>query len=327
MRRPQQDDTLEYSGKDWRFAVSAAFVRGTTPALRRKGQKVHELSAMARMLYVYLMSFVGPNSPAAFPSLRRIEWDLSLNASTIKKYRRELESAGFLVRKQLYAQGRFGSNRYTLTDGSAVKSSPTVKRSAEKSSGEGSPSKSNHVLKSSQMHEVQKPGREKSVPGGTPPPPPVLLPSAAVARAMPEQKTEGLLSEWKTWYAQFYGRPLIMDTNQKRKVVAFFKEYPDVQARELLALALKAWRAAEAASAQEYGEKDYWFIINKSKLPGDLVNNISSVTGELGWKLTQTTDEKIEKSLQRTKERIQQKEEDRAQQAQERGASPGACPC
>src|SRR5437879_2244344 len=112
-------DTIE-SKKPWSFKVQSQFIQNTTSALRKRGNRLRKLSFEARCLYIYLSSFASKNSPVPFPSIYTIRFDTGWGVSTIKKYRRELEEAALLSRRQRKEGGRWSSNLYTLLDPQAT---------------------------------------------------------------------------------------------------------------------------------------------------------------------------------------------------------------
>lgn len=271
------ETTLEIDpSEDWSYAVQSSFSQG-----HRNGVRVHSLSSDARMLFIYLRSYVGPNSKIPFPGVERICGDLFWNPSTYKKYRRELEEAGYVERVQRRNGGVFRSNGFILKLSPSVKKPSTVKPSAVTPPTVKSPTKMY------QSSEEGRPIREAdttgvgSTPGGADSPS-QDEPPAAVER--PGTKTNVLIEMWKQWYRRFNQKDLTIDSHQKSKLLAFFKAEPTYTSREIMAIALNAWMQAQTDKTEG---KEWFWCKERSRLPGDLVNGISSIQQEIGWKRTE----------------------------------------
>ena len=89
---------------DWRFQVEASFVRDST------------LSTEARLLYVIIKSFAGPNCENPFPSLATLSRHMGKHRVTIQKYLNELELNHWIERTRIKDKGKFASTRYALRD-------------------------------------------------------------------------------------------------------------------------------------------------------------------------------------------------------------------
>lgn len=78
------------------------------------------LSPCAKCIYCYFASYAGGGS-TAFPSVKKILFDLNINKRTYRKYYEQLEQYGYISSHQFKSKdGKFGKNIYKLH------SNPTV---------------------------------------------------------------------------------------------------------------------------------------------------------------------------------------------------------
>jgi hypothetical protein len=264
---------------------------------------------MARMLYLVIDSYSSKSSPVPFPSIALLCRILCCKEETYRKYRKELESRGLLrVERHRGAGMKFERNRYYLLDGDENVEKPSPKKPTMEKIDDGKkPSRPNTTTKSTQdlkidhsqrRHEVPKPERENAA-GAAQPPSPCLSPSGTYAppsapqkappsapqkappaapRGTPAEETGKLLTEWSKWYGWFYQEAFFVDVKQKKVVQAFFADNPDMTARELMAIALRAWH-----QAHEFDTETHWWCIYRSQLPANLVSGLADILGETGW--------------------------------------------
>lgn len=89
---------------EWRFPVEKSFVTDAS------------LSVEARLLFIILRSYVGPDKPLPFPSLNTLAIQMDRHRKSVQRHLAELESAGWLERTHAQINGRFASTRYVLFD-------------------------------------------------------------------------------------------------------------------------------------------------------------------------------------------------------------------
>lgn len=96
---PKSTVTLQ---AEWRYPVESSFVRNAS------------LSVDARLLYIIIKSYVGPNCALPFPSLDTLARHMDRHRKSVQKNLKELEMAGFICRIKQKISGRFASTRYDL---------------------------------------------------------------------------------------------------------------------------------------------------------------------------------------------------------------------
>lgn len=96
-------NTIKQKG-EWRFPVENSLVRDNT------------ISIGARLLYIIIKGFAGPDCDLPFPSLDTLARHMGKNRKSVQKYLRELEKTGLLERQRPRAGGRFQSTRFLLHD-------------------------------------------------------------------------------------------------------------------------------------------------------------------------------------------------------------------
>lgn len=89
---------------EWRFPIENSFVRDSS------------LSVDARLLYIIIKGYAGPNCEMPFPSLRTLAFHMDRHRESVQSYLSELVSAGYLQRCHIKIKGRFASTRYVILD-------------------------------------------------------------------------------------------------------------------------------------------------------------------------------------------------------------------
>jgi DNA-binding Lrp family transcriptional regulator len=115
--------TISQKG-EWRFVIENSFVRNAS------------LSVEARLLYIILRGYVGPDCEMPFPSLPTLARHLGKHRETVQKYLKELESSGYLQRVKVKKGSKFQSTRYVIIDRSGnlpLRKLPATELSATKS--------------------------------------------------------------------------------------------------------------------------------------------------------------------------------------------------
>jgi len=108
-------DSITKKG-EWRFSIENSFVRNA------------DLHPAARLLYIILRGYVGPNCQMPFPSLPTLAKHLGCSRETVQKYLKELEQLGYITknREESRAQGKFAATRYILHESPKIRHVPTV---------------------------------------------------------------------------------------------------------------------------------------------------------------------------------------------------------
>lgn len=86
----------------WRLPVENAFARDSS------------ISLEARMIYIILKGYCGPDCSLPFPSLATLADIADRDRKTIQRYMTELEGAGYLKRRYGKISGKFTSVRYEI---------------------------------------------------------------------------------------------------------------------------------------------------------------------------------------------------------------------
>ena len=94
---------------EWRFPIENSFVRDSS------------LSVDARLLYIIIKGYAGPNCEMPFPSLRTLAFHMDRHRESIQGYLSELECAGYIQRHHKRDGGKFTSTRYVILDRSGKK--------------------------------------------------------------------------------------------------------------------------------------------------------------------------------------------------------------
>lgn len=120
--QPERKSSVRQAA-EWRFPVENSFVRDTA------------ISVEARLLYIIIKGYVGPNCANPFPSLATLSRHMDRHRESVQKYLSELEEEGYLRREHAKVDGKFVSTRYTLFDHSGKKplrKIPTTEKPATK---------------------------------------------------------------------------------------------------------------------------------------------------------------------------------------------------
>lgn len=78
--------------------------------------KNRNLTVGAKALYFYIL-VVAEGGNINFQTRNKIAYDLNISNQTLGKYLKELTQSGYIKRKQLKDNGRFGNNCYVIQDG------------------------------------------------------------------------------------------------------------------------------------------------------------------------------------------------------------------
>lgn len=170
----------------------------------------------------------------------------------------------------------------------------------------------------SQKEHSQKPpnevrlnkGGRRTAPGGASfspaplvSPPSVVGPTpAASGKKTAQTKAKEFVQEWKHWYQRFWKQSQLLDAKQERAVREFFDMNPEISPKELMAIALKAWRHNVFAKGDG---TDYFISVNHSKVISSLVNNLTKLTVEIGWK-RDDIEYRIQMEYERAEEHVRQ---------------------
>jgi hypothetical protein len=109
------------SKPDWRFQIETRFVRESS------------LSIEARLLYIIIKSYAGPNCVNPFPSLWALSRSMGRHRASIQKYLKELEVSGWVERIKIKESGKFTSTRYVLNSSPSNVAIPSKLRSHDSS--------------------------------------------------------------------------------------------------------------------------------------------------------------------------------------------------
>lgn len=115
--------TIHQKG-EWRFPVENSFVRDSS------------ISVEARLLFIILKGYVGPDCEMPFPSLATLARHMDRHRESIQKYLNELWENGYIERHHAKKDGKFTATRYTLFDRSGKKplrKLPATEKAATKS--------------------------------------------------------------------------------------------------------------------------------------------------------------------------------------------------
>ena len=85
---------------------------GIIPKMVMQDQRLH---INAKAIYAYFNSFAGTGN-SAFPTRKRICYDLGISGDTFGKYLKQLTDTGYLKVTQNKVAGRFSNNVYTICD-------------------------------------------------------------------------------------------------------------------------------------------------------------------------------------------------------------------
>lgn len=94
---------------EWRFPIENSFVRDTS------------LSVEARLLYIIIKGYVGPECEMPFPSLNTLARHMDRHRESVQKHLKELEHSGYIEKVKTRRGGMFSSTRYVLFDRSGKK--------------------------------------------------------------------------------------------------------------------------------------------------------------------------------------------------------------
>lgn len=94
---------------EWRFPIENSFVRDTS------------LSVEARLLYIIIKGYVGPECEMPFPSLNTLARHMDRHRESVQKHLKELEHSGYIEKIKTRRGGMFSSTRYVLFDRSGKK--------------------------------------------------------------------------------------------------------------------------------------------------------------------------------------------------------------
>jgi len=94
---------------EWRFPIENSFVRDTS------------LSVEARLLYIIIKGYVGPECEMPFPSLNTLARHMDRHRESVQKHLKELEYSGYIEKIKTRRGGMFSSTRYVLFDRSGKK--------------------------------------------------------------------------------------------------------------------------------------------------------------------------------------------------------------
>jgi hypothetical protein len=111
------------SKPEWRFQIETSFVRASS------------LSIEARLLYIIIKSYAGPNCVNPYPSLGALSRAMNRHRASIQKYLKELEESGWIEKIKIKADGKFTSTRYVLNSSPSNVSNPSKLRSHDSSLG------------------------------------------------------------------------------------------------------------------------------------------------------------------------------------------------
>lgn len=87
---------------EWRFPVENNFVRD------------NKISMEARLLYIIIKGYIGPQCAQPFPSLGTLAHHCGRHRESVQKYLIELEIDGYIQRQHAKVAGKFVSTRYVL---------------------------------------------------------------------------------------------------------------------------------------------------------------------------------------------------------------------
>jgi hypothetical protein len=297
-----QPHTAEYRGKrPWTFIVTSNFVRSA------EGTNGKKLSAPARLLYLIIQSYVGPNSPHPFPKCETVASYMGVGLDTLRRYTKELIDGGWLIVEQRRGGwNQFCSNSYVLLDGNPYEQNPSTAQrvTAEAISAEpitaGIGTKSTQVKVQasvkSRTHEVGRNTSSKTVApsaptGGAPAPFTTLAgadapapPTSTLADATPESKAEAFIQGFKEW-GKRAGLPLGITARDRQVVVEFFQENEDYKPRNLLTIMLGAWLMdPEAIDPSNPDRLRFWFCTKKGRRVFTFMKHLTEIQDELGWR-------------------------------------------
>jgi hypothetical protein len=165
----EEPHTAEYRGKrPWTFIVTSNFVRSAA------GVNGKKLSAPARLLYLIIQSYVGPNSAHPFPKCATIAHYMDIGLDTLRRYTKELIDGGWLIVEQRRGGwNQFGSNSYILLDGEPYVENPLTAQALSPDALSADPLTPDVGTKSTQVkvqanskhgpHEVGRNTRSKTV--------------------------------------------------------------------------------------------------------------------------------------------------------------------
>lgn len=294
----EEPHTAEYRGKrPWTFIVTSNFVRSAA------GINGKKLSAPARLLYLIIQSYVGPNSAHPFPKCATIGHYMGVGLDTLRRYTKELIDGGWLVVEQRRGGwNQFGSNSYILLDGEPYVENPCTAQASTADALSADPSTAGIGTKSTQVkvqanskhgpHEVGRNTSSKTVaPSAAPSAAPAAsrLSSGAGApepptTSTPESKTEHFLRGFKEW-GKPAGLPVSVTGRDREAVLQFFQENEDYKAANLVAIMLAAWLMdPEAVDPNNEDRKRYWFCTKKGRRVFTLMKHLTEIQDELGWR-------------------------------------------
>lgn len=343
-REDQQRD-LNQTGaakkhKSWEFKVRSEFIQGTTHKLRARGRKTVALSFEARALFIYLDSFASKNSPVPYPSMETIRFDTGWGVSTIQKYRRELQNAGYLELRQGTWNGRFSSNLYTLIhslDPMAAKQSvekqSTEPQPADLQSADHKSTKRYHSdgrgtsVDSEDRHEVLQPGSSRN----TPPSARAAAadestPSATQSGVSPEppgprSKAVKFIQDFRHW-GKAARIPATLIPTEQEALIAFFRDNEEITAQHLGAIMLAAWMMEDKKiTPGTETHEAYWHCMRKSKRIKTFLQFLPNIQDELEWK---GDDQQIERVYRCAEKRFKREGTDSNTRQAVEPTAPGA---
>lgn len=288
--------TAQYKGKKpWRFTVESDFIRGAD------GGNGKRLSAMARMLYLIIQSYVGPNSPVPFPKVTTIAHYMGVGTDTLRRYTAELVEGNWLrVEQRRGGWNQFGSNSYILLDGEPYVENPCTDNPLTAKPCAADPSTADTRTKSTQVkcvpsvkernHEVKRRTSSNTVapsaaPGAAAAPEFNLAGATAPAPpgASPEAKAEGFIRMFRDW-GTTVGLPVSITPRDTEAVVGFFEDNTDYKPGNLFTIMLAAWMMDPEAMQEGTDRKMYWFCTKKGRRVLTFMKHLTEIQDELGWR-------------------------------------------
>lgn len=232
---------------EWNFVVAQSFVRDKL------------LSVGARLLFIIIKSYAGPNCDRPFPQLQTLAGFMGRNRQTVQEYLRELEATGWLVRDKIKIKGKFHSTRYELV--TENKTTDRFPRCGKK------PLRKNMASKTDQhTKEEEEPASSFKKSKASP-----KLPNSREFDEPEKEKLLPVLERWREVYEIVLGSPYVESRKDMEALSHLLHRWPD--ADQLAGVIESAFLLV--------GHPKAWTCNNRMETIDAFAVNIAKIMGEV----------------------------------------------